>query len=313
MNRSELGLLAVVPALLYAVDIAAGGVQGWSGPAFIGALAGVAPVIGLYRRDLAILGWLPGLFFGVLLFTLSGISVNPLPDPLGDVVGGWAVLAPVFVGIAAIAPGRSPSTRSVLLVLAFLTAAAAVTLGTTGGFASPSDFANAFAQVPRSQAEALGAILTGGAPSASPFIAAATPTFSALLLLAGAGGLSGLLAVDPAHDPESLGFEGAEPHLPAGPVRSLLPDGRAELDRASRPERPAGADPSTILSVVIAGVAAVLSLVVAGTAPNDLIPGTAGAAILLLAASLLTLRSHSMAPPRPSAAPAGAAPAGERI
>jgi hypothetical protein len=307
VNRSEAGMLAVLPALVFAAAVGVENVHGWNAIAVVGAISAVLPVIGRVRDELAVLGWIPGLFFGFLLFLLSGISRNPLPGPLGDLAGGWAVLAPLFVAGALFSRQRAPGSRSVLVIIGLLASVAVLFVASYGPYGSPTDFAEAFAQVPRAQADVLGSILTGGNPTTAPFVAVGSPVFALLVLLAGAGAIVGLLAVDPERDPEYIGFEGPAPRVPAGTYRTLFPDGRQSLTEATPSSRPGSAEPSTLVSVVAATAAAIVSLTLASAWPNALIPGTAAVLIALLAATLLAFRGRgsleSPSGPAPAAAP----------
>jgi len=307
MNRSDLGLLALVPALAYAVVHGVQAVAPLDAVAGIGALSALAPAVGLVRRDLAVLGWLPGIFFTVVLFTVAGISANALPGALGDLAGGFALCAPFFLLLGAAASPDEPGRRAALLVLSLLAAAAVLAAAQIGPGGSAANFAVAFAQIPRAQASALGGVLTGASSGTAPFVAVASSTFSLLVLLAGAGALASLLGVDPSRDPEGLGFDAPTAPVPEGTYRSLLPDGRLRLNEATPAARPVGPDTTSVLSVLGAAAAGLTSLLVATYDPDDLISVTAGITIALLVGVLLTMwrtRVPLTAPAPPALPPA---------
>jgi hypothetical protein len=319
MNRTDIGLFALFPLLVYASVVASGAVASLGAAAAVGLLAACVPVLGLPRRDVAVLTVVPGLFLGFTLFITSGISVNDFSGAFGELLGGWAMGAPIFVGLSAVYARYSPGTRTFLIILAFITSAAVLSTASTGPFPSADAFGLALAQIPRAQASTLGVVLTGGAPTVLPLFRGAGDLFLPLALLAGAGALVGLLAVDPTSPPEALGYEQVDPHIPEGMFRSLLPEGRARLAEASPEEDPHAAGLSSLVSVVAAVTVALAALGVATQYPNQLIAVTAGIVIVFLGASLAlsyTSRSSTRPPKRgATAGPArvpGAAPA-ERL
>jgi hypothetical protein len=306
VERAAIGFLAALPAVVYATAVAGASVGPWGIAATLGLLAALAPALGLLRRDLAPVAWLPGLFLGLVLFLVCGISVNPLPGPLGGLTGGWAVGAPVFAGLAIFSVDRAPGRRIFLLVVALLASAALLAVVTPGSPGSVAALGPAFAQVPKQQALALASILAGGAATGAPFLAAPVWPFGALVLLAGAGGLLALVGIDPDRLPEGIGHEVVNPNVPAGKYRSLLVEGRSRLEEASPPERPRSTDPGALVSVAVATLAAVGSLTGAILDPDWLLLGTAVVAGVLLGGALFVWRWSEW---RRSAPPAPAVPA----
>ncbi len=314
MNRARFALLALLPAAGYASYEGARSVGPWGLAAAIGVGAALLPLLGLARDDLDVLGWIPGLFLGTVLFVLCGVTVSPIPGPLAGLIGGWAVAAPLFAAIAAIGSDRAPGRRVFLLVLALLAGLAVLAVASAGPAGSPGTFAQAFAQVPKRQALALATVLTGGSSLSAPFLAVPVLPYDALALLAGAGGLVGLLALPGEGEPEAIGHDLRRPDVPEGTYRSLLVEGRSRLAEATPNERPTSAEPAAIVSLFAAALAALGSLLGASFDPDWLIAGTATLVIALLAAILLSLklprRPGARQRPRPAT---GAAPAGEPL
>jgi hypothetical protein len=286
MNRGDLGLFALFPLAAYATWVAAQSVSGLDAAAALGLLASVLPLIGFARRDIAFLAWVPGVFLGLTVYLTSGVSVNDFPGFFGDLLGGWALGAPVFLAIGALYAKESPGTRIFLIVLVLLASAASLSAAALGPYGTSDAFGLVFAQVPRMQAEALGVVLTGGAPAVLPMFRGVGAWFLPLGLLAGAGGLVGLLAVDPSAPPEALGFDQVDPHIPEGMFRSLFPEGRSRLTEATPVEHPPSADLPSVASLVVAVAVALVALYLATVDPDQLLPFTAGTVIALLAASL---------------------------
>jgi hypothetical protein len=299
MRRSELAMLAIVPAILYASLEGLFDVSPLDLPTVFGVLAAVFPAIGLVRRDLAALGWLPGSFLGIVLFLLASVSPTTVPGALGSLCGGWAIGSPIFAGIAAASAPEAPGRRTAALLIALLAGAAVLALASPGGSPTSAVFATAFAQLPREQAIAIAGVLTGGGSAGAPFEVATTPLYTALVLLAGAGGLASVLGLEPEREPEALGFDHPAPNVPEGTFRSLLPDGRLRLAEGSPPEQPMGPDRPALLSVLVAVSAALLSLTAATLWPDQLLEATAGAVIALLAVALFALWSRRSTNPAP--------------
>jgi hypothetical protein len=304
MARSDLGLLATVPLFVYAAVQGFDAIGPVDGAVVLGFLAALAPALGLWRRDLELLGWLPGTFLLVVTLTVAGISPNALPGALGELAGGFVIGSPFFAGLIAAASGDHVGRRAFALIVALLAAAAVVSIAASGAAGDASGLATLFAQVPKLQALAVASVLTGMGIANAPFVSSTTPLFAGLALLAGAGGLASLVSVDRSRDPEALGFDTPGAPVPEGTYRSLLPDGRLRLTEATAPERPSGADPSSLGSVVVAAGAALATLVVATEAPDHLIAVTVGIAVVLLAAVLLTVWTR-----RPRTTPAVPSPA----
>lgn len=290
MRGAPIALLAIFPAVLYASAVAANEVGVWSLAGALGVAAALLPAAGIARRDLAVLVWLPGLFLGAVLFLTSGISVNALPGPLGDLTGGWAVGAPAFAAIGAVAVGGARGRRVFLLSVALLAALAVLAVSASTGGAGLAAFAESFAQVPRLQAETIATILTGGSTAGAPFLSAPLLPFDALALLAGAGGLASLLAVDVDEALEGLGHEGPNADVPEGKYRSLLIEGRSRLAEAAPSQVPVAADPGAFLSLVAGAALGAGALVAATVAPDWLLLGTIVAVIVLLGTVLFSLR-----------------------
>ncbi|MCI4367313.1 MAG: hypothetical protein L3K08_06145 [Thermoplasmata archaeon] len=319
MNRGDLGLLALFPLLLYSTYEATQSVSSLGSDAALGLLTAFLPALGLLRRDLGVLTWVPGVFLGLTVFITSGITVNDYPGLFGNLLGGWTLGAPVFLGLGAVYAKDSPGTRIFLVLVAFLASAAVLSSAAAGPWGSADDFGLLFAQLPRMQASALGIILTGGAPAVLPMFRGTSGWFLPLGLLGGAGTIAGLLAVDPAESPESLGFEQPEPHVPEGTFRSLFPEGRSRLSESTPIEYPPSADLPSVVSVIAASIIAVVALVVATTDPDHLLALSAGTVIVLLAATLALSYSSrnpskgaALAAPAVVAANGSAAPA-ERV
>ncbi|HTT26021.1 MAG TPA: hypothetical protein VMH90_03540 [Thermoplasmata archaeon] len=309
MNRGDLGLLALFPLLVYTSYAAAASVATLSSAATLGLLTALVPALGLVRRDLGAVTWVPGTFLGITVFVTSGISVNDYPGVFGDLLGGWALGAPIFIGLGAVYARDSPGTRIFLVVLAFLAGAAALSAVAVGPFGTADGFGLVFAQLPRLQGSALGVVLTGGAPGVIPMFRGITGAYLPLALLGAAGTLGGLLGVDPSETPESLGFEEPEPHVPEGTYRSLFPEGRLRLGEATPAENPPAADLPSLVSVGAAVLVALTALVLAARDPDHLLPLTAGVVIVLLAATLaLSYTSRPPTKPAPRALPETPAP-----
>ena len=168
MNRSDLGLLAIFPVLLYSTFVAVGSVSALTAAAAVGLLTAFVPILGLLRREVGGFGFVPGLYLGLALFTTSGITVNDFPGVFGDLLGGWALGAPVFLGLLAVYARDSTGARIFLVVLALLASAAVLSVATGGPFGTSDSFGLLLAQIPRTQANTLGVVLSGGAPERTP-------------------------------------------------------------------------------------------------------------------------------------------------
>lgn len=309
MRAPDIAGIALLAPLVYAAAVALPALGPVDLAVFLGVLAAVGPAAGLVSEELGRIAWLPGLFLFVVLFTVSGITPNALPGPLGDLIGGWVAASGLFAGLIALGARDARGTRAFTSVVALLAAVATVATASAGPWSSPAAFANAFAALPRSQADALGVVLTGSVPSALPFDAGLSGLFLLLLLLGGAGALSGLFSVDTGRPVELLGFERSDPEVPEGTFRSLFPEGRERLKEATPSAEPTAAELPALGSLLTAVLAGTAALVAAVYWPDDLLPFVTGATVaLVIAVAVASWRSRPEGFGRGPAPPPSAAP-----